>query len=127
MKTIEVVAAIIIHEGRILCVKRGPAKYDYISGKWEFPGGKVEVGETKKVALVREIKEELHMDITVDTFLTTVQHSYPDFHLTMHSFLCSCASNELTLTEHTDFKWLRKHELSELDWAGADVPLLSKL
>lgn len=127
MKTIEVVAAIIIHEGRILCVQRGPAKYDYISGKWEFPGGKVEVGETKKAALVREIKEELNMDITVDTFFTMVQHSYPDFHLTMHSFLCSCATNELTLTEHTDFKWLSKPELSELDWAGADVPIVEKL
>jgi 8-oxo-dGTP diphosphatase len=114
MKTIEVVAAIIIHEGRILCVKRGPAKYDYISGKWEFPGGKVEVGETKKVALMREIKEELHMDITVDTFFTTVQHAYPDFHLTMHSFLCSCATNDLTLTEHTDFKWIGRERMFQL-------------
>jgi 8-oxo-dGTP diphosphatase len=127
MKTIEVVAAIIIHEGKILCVQRGPAKYDYISGKWEFPGGKVEEGETKKAAIVREIKEELHMDITVDTFFTTVQHSYSDFHLTMHSFLCSCATKELTLTEHTDFKWLSKHELTALDWAGADVPIVEKL
>lgn len=127
MKTIEVVAAIIIHEGKILCVQRGPAKYDYISAKWEFPGGKVEEGETKKAAIVREIKEELHMDITVDTFFTTVQHAYPDFHLTMHSFLCSCATNDLTLTEHTDFKWLSKHELKNLDWAGADVPIVEKL
>ena len=127
MKTIEVVAAIIVHEGFILCVQRGPAKYPYISEKWEFPGGKVEAGETKIEAIKREIAEELHMDITVDAFFTTVQHAYPDFHLTMHSFLCSCATPDLTLTEHIDFKWLTKSELKELDWAGADVPIVEKL
>jgi len=127
MKNIEVVAAIIIHEGKILCVQRGPAKYDYISHKWEFPGGKVETGETKMGALVREIKEELLMDVTVEVFFTTVQHTYPDFQLTMHSYLCSCESNELTLTEHSDYKWLSKNELKELDWAAADLPIVEKL
>jgi len=127
MKNIEVVAAIIIHEGKILCVQRGPAKYDYISHKWEFPGGKVETGETKMGALVREIKEELLMDVTVEVFFTTVQHTYPDFQLTMHSYLCSCESNELTLTEHSDYKWLSKNELKELDWAGADVEIVGRV
>jgi len=127
MKHIEVVAAIIIHEGKILCVQRGPAKYDYISHKWEFPGGKVETGETKMGALVREIKEELLMDVTVEVFFTTVQHTYPDFQLTMHSYLCSCESNELTLTEHSDYKWLSKNELKELDWAGADVEIVGRV
>ena len=127
MKHIEVVAAIIIHDGKILCVQRGPAKYDYISHKWEFPGGKVEEGETKLAAIVREIREELHMDITVDAFFTTVNHTYPDFQLTMHSYLCSCPTNELTLTEHSDFKWLSKDALKDLDWASADVTLYSKL
>jgi 8-oxo-dGTP diphosphatase len=127
MKHIEVVAAIIIHDSKILCVQRGPAKYDYISHKWEFPGGKLEEGETKIAAIKREIQEELHMDITVDAFFTTVQHAYPDFHITMHSFLCSCDTAELTLTEHSDFKWLSKDELKDLEWAAADVEMVSKI
>lgn len=127
MKHIEVVAAIIIHDGKILCVQRGPAKYDYITHKWEFPGGKVEEGETKLAAIVREIREELHMDISVDAFFTTVNHTYPDFQLTMHAYLCSCPTNELTLTEHSDFKWLSKDALKDLDWAGADEEILLKV
>lgn len=127
MKHIHVVAAVIIHNKKILCVQRGPAKYDYISEKWEFPGGKLEECETKLEAIVREIKEELHMDINVDAFLMTVHHAYPDFQLTMDTFLCSSESGELTLTEHGDFKWLEKSELSELDWAAADLPIVKRL
>jgi len=127
MKHIQVVAAVIIHNKKILCVQRGPAKYDYISKKWEFPGGKLEEGETKLEAIVREIKEELHMDINVDAFLITVNHTYPDFQLTMDTFLCSTKTDELTLTEHGAFKWLEKSELAELDWAAADVPIVEKL
>lgn len=127
MKHISVVAAVIIHQHKILCVRRGPAKYAYISSKWEFPGGKIEENETKIAALTREIKEELHMDISVDAFLMTVQHPYPDFHLTMDTFLCSCADDTLHLTEHTEFKWLDVSELRTLDWAAADVPIVEKL
>jgi 8-oxo-dGTP diphosphatase len=127
MKHISVVAAVIIHDHKILCVRRGPAKYAYISDKWEFPGGKIEENETKIEALSREIREELHMTISVDAFLMTVQHQYPDFHLTMDTFLCSCADDTLTLTEHTDFKWLDLNELRTLDWAAADVPIVEKL
>ncbi len=127
MKHIHVVAAVIIHNNKILCVQRGPAKYEYISKKWEFPGGKLEEGETKLEAIVREIKEELHMEINVDAFLITVKHTYPDFQLTMDAFLCSSITGELTLTEHSDYKWLEKSELSGLDWAAADVPIVEKL
>jgi 8-oxo-dGTP diphosphatase len=127
MKKIEVVAAIIINDDKILCVQRGPAKYDYISKKWEFPGGKVEVNESNVEALEREIKEELHMDITVQDFLITVDHTYPDFELRMHSFICSTNSKKLTLTEHIDFKWLDKSNLNCLEWAQADIPIVEKL
>jgi 8-oxo-dGTP diphosphatase len=127
MKHIHVVAAVIIHNKKILCVQRGPAKYDYISKKWEFPGGKLEEGETKLEAIKREIKEELHMKLEVDGFLMTINHSYPDFQLTMDTFLCSSKTDDLTLTEHIDFKWLEKTELCKLDWAAADLPIVEKL
>ncbi|MEI6265458.1 MAG: (deoxy)nucleoside triphosphate pyrophosphohydrolase [Sphingobacteriia bacterium] len=127
MKTIEVVAAIIIHENKILCVQRGPSKYDYISKKFEFPGGKMEQDETKESAIKREILEELHLDIEVNEEFLTVKHQYPDFTLIMHSFICNCTDTKLTLTEHIDYKWLKKEELSILDWAAADIPIMEKL
>lgn len=127
MKEIEVVAAIIYHEDKILCVQRGPNKYDYISKKYEFPGGKIENGESQKEALEREIMEELHMDISIEEKYVTVRHQYPDFILTMHSFLCTSETKDLTLTEHIDFKWLSKDTMQNLDWAGADVPIVEKL
>ena len=127
MKKIEVVAAVIVDKGQILCVQRGPNKYDYISNKFEFPGGKIELGESKKEALVREILEELHMKIEIENEFLTVNHKYPDFFLTMHSFLCKAEGKELTLTEHIDFKWLPKDSIQNLDWAGADVPIVEKL
>ncbi len=117
MKRIEVVAAIIIHNNRILCVQRGPNKYTYISKKFEFPGGKIEKGETYRTALIREIKEELKMDIETEEAFITVEHQYPDFHLTMHSYYCSCENSNLTLTEHIAYKWLQVDDLSNLDWA----------
>jgi 8-oxo-dGTP diphosphatase len=127
MKKIEVVAAIIYHENKILCVQRGENKYDYISKKYEFPGGKMEAGESKEETVKREILEELQMDIEVKDEFLTVDHQYPDFHLTMHSFKCSTTNESLTLTEHIDFKWLEISEMSGLDWAAADVPIVEKL
>lgn len=127
MKSIEVVAAIIQFNNKILCVQRGENKLEYISKKYEFPGGKMESGETKEETIKREILEELKMEIEVEKEFLTVTHQYPDFILTMHSFLCSCNNPELTLTEHIDFKWLAKEELEHLDWAAADVPIMEKL
>lgn len=127
MKNIYIVASVIIHNNKFLCVQRNTNKYDYISLKFEFPGGKIEESETKEEALLREIKEELKMDIKIEREYLTVEHQYPDFHLTMHSFICSCENTDLVLTEHIDYKWLSKDELIGLDWAAADIPIVNKL
>jgi len=127
MKHIEVVAAIIKNKDKILCVQRGVNKFDYISKKWEFPGGKLEPLETKEQAIAREIKEELHLDIEVESNFLTVYHEYPDFKITMHSFICKAENDNLTLTEHIDFKWLNSSEIKNLDWAAADIPIVEKL
>lgn len=126
-KKVEVVAAVIIHNQKILCVQRGENKYNYISKKFEFPGGKIEAGETKEQTIKREIKEELHMEISTGDELITVEHEYPDFFLTMHSFICTCADPTVKLTEHIDFKWLATSELVNLDWAAADIPIVQQL
>ena len=127
MKKIQVVAAVIINNNKILCVQRNENKLPYVSKKYEFPGGKIEIGETKEETIKREIKEELKMEINIEREFLTVSYQYPDFHLTMYSFLCSCKDSSLTLTEHIDFIWLDKNDLYELDWAAADIPIVNKL
>jgi 8-oxo-dGTP diphosphatase len=127
MKHHEVVAAIIVNGSEILCLQRGPSKYDYIAHKYEFPGGKVEADETREEALIREIKEELELDIQVQEHFLTVEHAYPDFKITMHGFLCQAGEAQLTLHEHIAYQWLPAHKLSVLDWAAADIPFVSKL
>lgn len=127
MKNINVAAAIICINNKILCVQRNTNKYHYISLKFEFPGGKIEEGESKEQALLREINEELKMDIKIEREYLTIEHQYPDFHLTMHSFICSCENTDLVLTEHIDYKWLSRDELIGLDWAAADIPIVNKL
>ncbi|MFT6923354.1 MAG: 8-oxo-dGTP diphosphatase [Crocinitomicaceae bacterium] len=126
-KKVEVVAAVIKHNSKILCVQRGENKLPYISKKYEFPGGKIEAGETKEQTIKREIMEELHLEISTGDELVTVEHEYPDFFLTMHSFICTCADPTIKLTEHIDYKWLSTSELEGLDWAGADVPIVAQL
>jgi len=126
-KTIEVVAAIIIYEGNILCTQRGKSKYDYISEKFEFPGGKIEKGETHKEAIKREILEELDMEISIDSHYLTVNHEYPNFELIMHSYVCFANTLTLKLLEHISYVWLPKSELRKLDWAAADKPIVAKL
>ena len=127
MKSIEVVAAIIIHERKILCVQRGENKFDYISKKYEFPGGKLEPGESNAEAIKREIKEELLIDIDVIEPFLTNEHTYEDFSITMHSLICHSNRYDITLTEHIDYRWLTVDELDALDWAAADVPIVEKL
>ena len=122
-----VVAAAIFRENRVLCVQRSKHTKEYKSLKWEFPGGKVEVGESREEALVREIREELSVDIEVSEFLMTIEHTYPDFHLTMHVFKCVLDQGEITLNEHVALKWLSVDELDQLDWAAADVPVVKSL
>jgi len=127
MKKIEVVAGIIQYENTILCVQRPAHKRAYISKKYEFPGGKIEAGETHKEALARELQEELELEVIIGELFLTVVHPYPDFELTMHSYLCQCSSQNITLNEHIDAKWLKKDELLDLDWAGADVPIVARI
>ena len=129
MKTVEVVAGIILDDSdRIFCVQRGESNKPYISKKWEFPGGKLEDGETREEALIRELKEELRIEVDPFEFVLTVDHTYPDFRLIMHSFKCRILNDkEPELTEHLQSKWLNSSDLDELDWAAADVPIVEVL
>ena len=127
MKHIEVVAAVIIKYGKVLCVQRPQNDKAYISLKWEFPGGKVELGENREDALLREIQEELAAEIHELQYLMTVEHSYPDFYLTMHAYTCALKHEEITLREHVDMKWLATEDLDQLDWADADLPVVESL
>ena len=124
MKQIEVVAAIIRKEEKIFATQRG---YGEWKEWWEFPGGKMEVGETREEALVREIREELSTEISVDEFFCTIDYDYPKFHLTMHCYLCSLTTEALHLNEHEAARWLAKDELDSVKWLPADVEVIQKL
>lgn len=123
MKSIEVVAAIIKKENKILATKRG---YGEFINMWEFPGGKIESGETNEAALIREIKEELDADIKIDEFALTVEYTYPTFHLTMHCYICSL-KDSITLLEHNDARWLEKDEFNSVNWLPADIEVIDFL
>jgi len=129
MKTIRVVAAIIkaINENGepiIFATQRG---YGDFKGGWEFPGGKIEEGETPQEALVREIKEELETDIIVGELIDTIEYDYPTFHLSMDCFWAEIVSGQLVLTEHEAAKWLTKDELNSVEWLPADITLINKI
>ena len=129
MKTIRVVAAIIkaINEDGepiIFATQRG---YGEFKGGWEFPGGKIEEGETSQEALVREIKEELETEISVGELIDTIEYDYPTFHLSMDCFWAKIVSGDLVLTEHEAAKWLTKDELDSVEWLPADVTLIEKV
>jgi 8-oxo-dGTP diphosphatase len=127
MKKVEVVAAIIKYKNLILCAQRSHSSLDYISNKFEFPGGKIEQGETKREALKRELVEELNIEPNIKSLYLSVVHIYPDFELTMHSFICEANSMTVSLNEHKSYQWLKKEELNKLDWAAADLPIVQKL
>ena len=124
MKQIEVVAAIIRKDDKIFATQRG---YGEWKDWWEFPGGKMEAGETPEEALKREIREELSTEVSVDEFLCTVEYDYPAFHLTMHCFWCHIESGSLTLKEHEAAKWLSKDDLDSVEWLPADLEVVKRI
>lgn len=124
MKQITTVAGVIRNEkGEVLCTLRDKGKYEYVSYKWEFPGGKIEEGETQQETLTRELHEELEIDVKIGDFLYQVEHDYPDFHLSMAVYDCELISSEMKMNVHKGIKWLAPSELMTLDWAAADIPV----
>ena len=124
MKTIRVVAAIIIKNGEVFATQRG---YGDFKGGWEFPGGKIDAGETPEEALIREIKEELDTEVEVIELLDTVEYDYPNFHLSMDCFICKIKSGDLVLKEHEAAQWLTKETLASVNWLPADLGLIDKI
>lgn len=125
MKIVEVVAAIIQSDNKILVTQRGGGSF---KGYWEFPGGKIEEGETAEEALVREIREELNIEIQIDSFYQTIEYDYPTFHLILHCYKCGMPLNQhLTLNVHNEAKFLPTEELSSLQWLPADYQIIDSL
>ena len=124
MKIIKVVAAIIIDNNKVFATQRG---YGEFKDGWEFPGGKIEPGETPQEALIREIQEELDTKIKVNEKVDTVEYDYPTFHLSMDWFICNVVEGDLVLKEHEAAKWLKKDELYTVDWLPADKGLIEKI
>lgn len=124
MKTIEVVAAIIIKDSEVFATQRG---YGEFKGWWEFPGGKIESGECPQEALVREVREELDAEISVDQLIDIIEWDYPTFHLTMYCYICTLNSESIHLNEHEAAIWLSRENLSSLKWLPADKLLIEKI
>ena len=127
LREVFAVAGIIEHENEILCAQRKNYGNPCTALKWEFPGGKIEEGETKEQALKREIEEELNMEITIKNHFIDIRYAYPDFVLNMSCYKCETKTKNLSLNVHNDYKWLTKSSLPSLDWAPADIPIVEKL
>ena len=121
----QVVAAVVEVDGQVLCMQRGESRFPYTSHKWEFPGGKVEPGETPEQALHRELLEEMDFDVEVHELLATVTHDYPDFTITLAAYRCTASTTDFTMHEHTASRWLPWDELKILPWCAADEKLIS--
>lgn len=126
-KQIQVVGAIIQYNGKVLCMQRGADKHGNVSYKWEFPGGKIEPGETKEQALIRELKEEMDLDITDLQYFCSASHTYENLVVNLHFFKCSAQAENFKLNVHKSYKWLNINELGMLDWADADMVAVEKL
>lgn len=124
MKVVDVVAAIIVRDGKVLATQRG---YGDLEGGWEFPGGKIERGESPEQALVREIREELEASIDVGARLITVEHDYEKFHLSMRCYVCSLASKHVVLTEHHAARWVGAADIDDLAWLPADIMVVEAI
>lgn len=122
-KHFHVVAAVIAFNGRILCMQKGKTPYVYTSHHYEFPGGKVEKGETESDALQRELHEEMNYDVQPIRHLLTIEHSYPDFNITLSAWLCTACSDIFCMKEHEDFRWLAASNITTLNWCAADLPI----
>ncbi|MDU0478334.1 (deoxy)nucleoside triphosphate pyrophosphohydrolase [Staphylococcus chromogenes] len=119
-KRIEVTGAVIVQDNKILAAKRGPGKN--LSGYWEFPGGKIEVGETPQESLARELREELECEAIVGNHVTTTEHEYDFAIIVLSTYYCTLVAGEPKLTEHEEIRWLSGTEMHELNWAPADIP-----
>lgn len=128
-KHYDVVAAVVEIDNEILCMQRGQSKYSYTSCKWEFPGGKIEVGETPQQALIRELHEEMDYNVVPLRRLAKVEHEYPDFSISLDAWLCKAVTREFKMKEHIAYRWLKPQDVKSLDFAAADrniIELLSK-
>lgn len=125
-KHYNVVAAVIEVGGKVLCMRRGVTRYAYTSHLWEFPGGKIEPGETPQQALHRELLEEMDLDVEVHEHLATVTHDYPDFSITLAAYRCTAQTTDFIMREHAASRWLPRDELKTLSWCAADARLIKE-
>lgn len=124
---LQVVAAVVISDGKVLCMQRGSSKYPYTAYHWEFPGGKVELGETPQQTLCRELMEEMDYPVEVHEPIGEVHHQYPDFRIHLMFYRCTAATHKFRRKEHIDHRWLTPSEMLSLDWCAADYPILKIL